>query len=105
MFSDHLPGKKSLQHPSEISNIRSVTQVRDLFKKNFFVGLLIVLSAWASCSVPEAFMSAFKGICTDLPASFIGRPDPGSGIVFLALLTMVLATVRRAHHPAAGGAV
>jgi uncharacterized membrane protein len=82
--------KKSLQPRCKISNIETVKKIRDLFKKYFITGLLVLLPVWATYYVLTALLGVIDGILGDLPSHFMGFRFPGMGILTLVVLILLM---------------
>jgi uncharacterized membrane protein len=65
-----------------------VKKIRDLFKKYFITGLLVIIPIWATYYVLSGLLSMIDGMLGDLPRYFLGLKFPGLGIVTLILLIL-----------------
>jgi uncharacterized membrane protein len=79
-----------LQPRSKISNIETVIKIRDLFKKYFITGLLVLLPLWATYYVLTALLGVIDGILGDLPSHFMGFRFPGMGILTLTVFVLLI---------------
>jgi uncharacterized membrane protein len=67
-----------------------VKKIRDLLKKYFITGLLVLLPLWATYYVLTALLGVIDGILGDLPSHFMGFRFPGMGILTLVVLILFI---------------
>jgi uncharacterized membrane protein len=67
-----------------------VKKIRDLFKKYFITGLLVLLPLWATYYVLTALLGVIDGILGDIPSYFMGFRFPGMGILTLVVLILFI---------------
>ncbi len=65
-------------------------KIKDFLKKYFFTGLLVLIPMWVTYYVLSGLLTMIDGILGDLPALFIGHRFPGSGIITLVLLILIV---------------